>query len=197
MKKANRSDKKLVKQIIAETFNKNPGVNWLLKKSGNHTKKILRLADYVFIKAQIRDGVFISDNEKGVAICYKFNNRKFSLTEHYYELRFVLSSTNLLRIGKVLKRESYRKNMRPKSGKYLYFWFLGVLPGGEKAVYDLRDGIFNLAKNLKLPIYLETAMEKNKLVYERYGFKTFHFWYNEKENIKFWFMRQEPEEELV
>lgn len=152
LKLAERSDEKIVTQIITETFDKNPGVNWLLKKSGSRKEKIHRLAEFAFIKAHYQNGVFISDNKKGVAICYKFNIKTWLLAEFYYQLRFALSSISLIRLIKVLRRESYRKNIRPKSGEYLYFWFLGVLPEGEKAGFELRDGIFEMAKKLKLPV---------------------------------------------
>lgn len=189
---ASRSDKKLVVDIITNTFENNPGVNWLLRSGGDRKKKIKRLAEFAFIKALNRNGVYLSSNKKGVAICYPFHQNKFSLIETYFELRFAFRSIKLSRLPQVLKREVYRKKQRPASGKYLYFWFLGVLPGGEKAVYELKDAIFETAKKQNLPIYLETAMERNKIAYERYGFQSYYFWNDEKENIRFWFLKWEP-----
>ena len=43
-----------------------------------------------------------------------------------------------------------------------------------------------------LPVYLETAMDRNRAVYERYGFETYHFWEDREKNIRFWFMKLEP-----
>ena len=192
MRKAAIADREKVVKIISITFETNPGVNWLIKKSGNHSKQVRRLATYAFFKAYLRDGAFLSANEKGAALCYPFNRRVFSIRELLYQLKFALFSLNMWRIPRVLKRESYRKKQRPASGDYLYFWFLGVLPGGEGAVFELRDGIFQLARQENLPIYLETAMERTKTVYERYGFKTFHYWEDKAENIQFWFMKWEP-----
>lgn len=123
---------------------------------------------------------------------YRFNLKKFSFIGTWYELRFALTSFNLLRLPKILKREAYRKKQRPASGNYYYFWFLGVLPGGEKAVFELRDAVFGRARKENLPVYLETAMERNKLAYERFGCQTFHYWHDEKEDIRFWFLKWEP-----
>jgi hypothetical protein len=67
-----------------------------------------------------------------------------------------------------------------------------LLPAGGRAVYELRDEIFELAGKENLPIYLETAMERTKSAYKRYGFQTYHYWEEPAENIKFWFMRWEP-----
>ena len=184
MRRASIAEKDKVIDIISSTFETNPGVNWLIKKSGSHKKKIHRLASYAFYKSYLREGAYISSNEKGVALCYRFNCRVFSIREVIYLLWFALFSINPRRIPKVLKRESYRRSKRPESGNYLYFWFLGVIPDGRGAVYELRDAIFELAKETNLPIYLETAME-------RYGFETYHYWEDPAENIKFWFMKWE------
>ncbi len=192
MRKASLAEKDKVIDIISSTVDTNPGVNWLIKKRGRHKKKIYRLASYAFYKSYLREGAFISSNEKGVALCYKFNYQVFSIREVIYLLWFALFSINPSRIPKVLKRECYRRSKRPESGDYLYFWFLGVIPDGRGAVYELRDAIFELATKINLPIYLETAMERTKVAYERYGFETFHYWEDPVENIKFWFMKWDP-----
>ena len=192
MRKASLAEKDKVIDIISSTFDTNPGINWLIKKNGSHKKKINRLASYAFHKSYLREGAFISSNEKGVALCYRFNYQVFSIREILYLLRFALFSINPRRIPKVLRRESYRRSKRPESGDYLYFWFLGVIPDGRGAVYELRDAIFEIATELNLPIYLETAMVRTRVVYERYGFETYYYWENPAENIKFRFMKWEP-----
>lgn len=148
---------------------------------------------YAFIKALIRDGVFISSNEKGVALCFKYNFQKFSLSEILYAMKFALTSLNFMHITKILKREAYRERMRPASGEYLYFWFFGVLRDGGCAAFELYHEILNLAESIKMPVYLETALERNHRIYERFGFKTFHYWEVPEEGIQFWFMKWEPQ----
>ncbi|KPL16911.1 MAG: hypothetical protein AMS26_02860 [Bacteroides sp. SM23_62] len=130
MRKAGIAEKDKVIDIISSTFETNPGVNWLITKKGSHKKKIQRLACYAFLRSFLREGAYISSNEKGIALCYRFNHRVLSIRELIYQLRFALFSINPWRIPKALRRESYRKSKRPASGNYLYFWFLGVLPGG-------------------------------------------------------------------
>jgi hypothetical protein len=194
MRKATRSDMRHVAEIIFHTFSDNPGVNWMLRQGGSHERKIRRLADHAFMKAFVRDGVYISSNGKGVALCYRFNHRVFSFRAIYYELRFALTSISLKHLPAVIRRESYREKQRPSSGDYLYFWFLGVLPGGERAVFELRDGIYEYARRECRPIDLETAMDRNRAVYERYGYETYHCWEEKDKNIRFWFMKLDPGE---
>ena len=75
----------------------------------------------------------------------------------------------------------------------MYFWFLGVLPGARGSVFELGWSVVDEAKRLNMPIYLETAMERNKAAYERYGCKTYHYWEDPKRNIRFWFMKREAD----
>ncbi len=192
MRKATKADKEKVIDIICKTFDKAPGINWMLRKSRNRQKQIKTLADYAFIKAYLREGAFISSNEKGVALCYKFNYKVFSIKELLYEIRFTLLSVIIKYIPKIFKLEGYKKSRRLKSGEYLYFWFFGVLNNGDDAGFELKNAIFKKAFEENLPIYAETSMKRNKIIYERYGFETFHYWTDESVNLQYWFMKWEP-----
>ena len=72
------------------------------------------------------------------------------------------------------------------------FWFFGVNKEGQGkgAAKELWDYIIKMAENDDLPIYLETSVAKNKIVYERFGFEVYHTWDNRDENITIWFMKK-------
>lgn len=193
MRQAGKNDMDLVVDIFSNTLDKNPGINWMLKKGKRHKDQIRRLAQYAFYKAYLRKGVFISSNEKGAALCFKFNYKTFSLVEIAYVLRFVITSVSLKHIPKILKLESYKRSKRPESGEYLYFWFFGVMKDGQEAGFELKNSIFQKSVKDNLPIYAETSLERNKIVYERFGFETFHYFEDDSINLKYWFMRCEPE----
>lgn len=181
----------MVVDIITRTFNDNPGVNWMFSPHGNRLKKLQRLADYVFMKCYIRNGVLISSNGKGVALFYRSDNKKFSWLEHFYEIRFGLLSIKLSKLWEVLQREAFRTRKRPKDRPYYYFWFLGVLKEGARAGFELNNALIATAKKEHLPIYLETSDERHKKVYERIGYKTYDYWCDDTKGIKFWFMNRE------
>ena len=189
MRQANRRDRTLVVNIITETFQNNPDINWMFSAKGNQSKNIRRLADYAFFKCYNRNGVFISSNGKGVALFYKIDKRKFSILEIYYEIRFALLSIPFSKILEVLRRESYRKSKRPKNESYYYFWFLGVLKEGAHAGFELNRELINIAQKERVPIYLETAIERNKNIYERIGYETYDYWQEDSKEIKFWFLK--------
>ncbi|MFZ9660898.1 MAG: hypothetical protein ACO29O_03390 [Chitinophagaceae bacterium] len=191
MRNATWKDRELVVDIILKTFNENPGVLWMFRKNCDKAICLKRLAEYAFIKSLNRNGVFISANEKGVAFCYQWDLKIFSLKELIMELKFAITCIGIFNLRKVLQREAIRKSIRPSDGKYLYFWFFGVASGGDRAAWELKDGLREWAKELNYPIYLETAVERNVWVYQRIGFKTYHEWHDEQKQIHFWFMKWE------
>lgn len=193
MRKATWEDKTLVVKIILETFKDNPGVLWMFRDQCDTSVCLKRLADFAFVKSMNRDGVYVSDNNKGVALCYQWDLKYFSWRELMIELKFAISCIGLFKLSKVLKRESVRKSIRPADGRYLYFWFFGVGDGGDRAAWDLKNGLMQMAKKIHYPIYLETTVLRNVMVYQRIGFKTYQQWHDDKNNIHFWFMKWENE----
>lgn len=192
MRKAEWKDKKLFSDIFTEVFSENTGTTWVLRNNISLEKALRRLAVYSFVKGMVKDGVYISDNGRGIAICYKFNNKRFSLRYIWSEIIFTITAINIRKFPQILGRESYRKKKRPASGEYLYYWFLGALPSEHSAALELGKGILMEADRLGLPVYLETAVERLKPAYERYGFKTYHYWEEKDKGIQFWFLKREP-----
>ena len=194
MRKANKKDLALVVEILAKSFQKNPSVLWVVKKDKKINDRIKAVCRYSFYTVLYRDGVHISSDENGVALCYKYNAHKESLKDYWNQLILALKAIGLTRVFEVLKREAYMKKMRPTDGEFLYFWFYGVKPEAQNgfAAKELKNHIFQLADNLKLPVYLETSVEKNRRVYERYGFELYHTWPVKKQGINLYFMRRMP-----
>jgi len=159
-------------QIIANTFDANPSVNIVIGDGGNRQKKIRRLADYAFVKALNRNGAYLSNNRMGTALCFASTEKVFSLKEIYYEVRFAFSIP-LRKVFQTLKRESYIKKHRLEED-HLYFWFLGVQKGGGKAGFEMKDYLFERSEKEGLPIVLETSVQRNRRIYERYGFEVYH-----------------------
>ncbi|MBL4861946.1 MAG: GNAT family N-acetyltransferase [Crocinitomicaceae bacterium] len=195
MRKATNTAAKEITDIISDSFYTNPSVNTVTqaKNDDSKRKKIKALAKFAFKTGLRRDGVYFSSDEKGVAICYRFNAKKESIQDYLYQIELVVTSIGLKRLPAVLRREKYIKSRRPKSSDYLYFWFFGVDKDarGRGAAIELKNAIFEEAEKDKLPIYLETSVEKNKQVYERYGFEVYHTWKDEGQEYPLWFMRKE------
>lgn len=189
MIRAKQKDQSDSVQIITDTFEVNPSVNIVIGDKGNRSKKIRRLAEYAFIKALNRDGAYLSENKKGTALCFRSNFGSSNFRELYFELRFAFSLP-IRKTFQTLKRESYLKKHRYKD-EHLYFWFFGVRKDGEQAAFEIKDHLFQLSKKEDLPILLETSVERNKKIYERYGFKVYHEWPDSGSGKTLWFMKRE------
>ena len=199
MRKANKSDKNKFINIIAESFNTNPSVNWVIKNDYKKTKRIKALADYTFECSLMKGGAFISTDETGIALCFKYNNKINIVADCINQARLAIRAIGISRVPQVLKREAYLKRQRPLSGEYLYFWFYGVTNEGigKGAAKELKDNIFNLSEQTELPIYLETSVLKNKNVYIRYGFEVYHSWVSKDKGVTIWFMRRFPKKNIT
>lgn len=187
---ASKKDKKDSVRIIADTFDANPSVNIVIGDGGIRTKKISRLADYAFIKALNRRGAYLSDNRMATALIFHSKSKSFSLKEIDLEVRFALSIPPK-KVIQTLKREAYLKKHRTEDD-HLYFWFLGAQKGAGHAAFELKDYLFELSKKEDLAIFLETSVPRNKVVYERYGFETYHTWEDSGGGKPLWFMRRDP-----
>ena len=191
MRSASLSDKELVIDIIAQTMNENRGTTWMLKSAD--IKHLKNLAQYAFYKAYYKKGAYISSNNKGLALCFKFNTPLKSITPIIHEIIFFIKSVKISSIPKILKLEAYKKKQRPAHGEYLYFWFFSTLKGCDNAGYELKNEIFNLSKKKQLPIYAETSRLRNKIVYEYFGFKTYHYFEDKNKDLQYWFMKWESQ----
>lgn len=188
---ADPKDIKIAVNIIYETFDANPSVNIVIGDGGNRKKKISRLASYAFVKAINRSGAFLSSNKKGVALCFRSDEGSSNLKEVFHEVRFALCIP-IRKLVQTLKRESYIKKYRYK-GSHLYFWFFGVQKGGDRAGFELKNYLFQLSQNKQLPILLETSVERNKEIYERFGFHVYHVWQDSGGGKPLWFMMRDVE----
>lgn len=194
MRTASRADKEKVIEILSAAYDTNPSVNWIIKNDKKRLERIKALASYSFETGMDRNGVFISSDGNGCAIFFKQNFKKNSLKDYLRQIELLIRAIGIFRIGEVLLRERYVAKMRPSNGEFLNFWFFGVLPGksGGNAAKELKDHVFKISEESKLPIYVETTIDKNKRVYERYGFKTFHTWNVQGKNINLYFLRRDP-----
>lgn len=191
MRLAEWTDRKDIIDIIVSRFENIPGTIWVVREKANKKKAISCLASYVFLKSYNREGAWISDNNMGMALCFRYNKKIFSLRELWCLLRFTLFYGSLGKIKDFIYRESYREKQRPPDGNYLYWWFFGVKKGGDKAGFEISREIIRYSEREKLPIYLETTIEKNMRVYERYGYELYHYWEEPDKDIRFWFMKRE------
>lgn len=173
---ATQKDKATVISIISDCFWDNPGVNFIIGKKRNKSKRLKALAEYAFDYAFYRKGIFLTKNAKGLAICYLYNIKPKKLYDIWLKAKLVTRAIGWIRILKVIAHTKRINDKRPANGDYLYFWFMGVSKEGRgniKTAIEIMDYIFNLSNSLKKIVYAETSVAKNMNIYKQLGFQTY------------------------
>ncbi|MEO9485129.1 MAG: hypothetical protein ABJG47_16835 [Ekhidna sp.] len=175
--------------ILTQSFQTNPSALWVIKQDQKVQKRLRALIEYAVKTGLENDGAFLSDDESAAAICFEEPTAS-SMKAYWNQLILIRKAIGISRVPHVLKREGYLKKYRSKE-PHLNFWFLGVDPNnkGRGGVHDLKREIFKISQEKKLPILLETSVERNKNIYEHFGFRTYHTW-KQSEDYTLWFMRR-------
>lgn len=188
MPKASSEQMERVLEILSNSFRNNPSVDSVINSQRDKLNQIDVLVNYAYWKARNRDGVFISEDERGVALCFKSDQQRINLKELVAELSFA-RAISFKKAIQAVKREKEIKRKRI-SDPHLYFWFFGAEPGGNDA-RELKNEIFRWSEKSKLPILAETSVSRNKEIYQRFGFKVYDE-YIDQNGTLLWFMCRYP-----
>ena len=182
--------------IITEAFKVIPAGDQLVKQDGKREARYKKLGAYVYHNAVKKNGLYLSSNKEGVGVCYVVDpkNNKKTFIDYINDLKFAFQVSGIKNALAISKRQSYIQNQRPKNDKYMYWEFTGVNPnyqGNDSATFsakELRDQVFNDAFERQLPMFTETSIRKNMVVYRRYGFEIYHEW-EMPDGSTMWFLK--------
>lgn len=166
---------------VAQLLKEIPTSMEVVKNDSKVDQRFHYLATHMVEKAIEKDALLISENQKGIAILFKTSKEEENFWKELPEqLGLLWNVTGFSNAMKILKSQSYVKNQRPKKGKYLYCWFWGIETDARGADTqtgkEMKDEFYRQAEEFKLPLYAETRMRQNALVYQRFGFELFHEW---------------------
>lgn len=179
--------------IIQEALIDNNSMNWVLKDDKKKQDRLFVLAEYLFDSGMERQGVYLSEDAEAIAICCQLSHKINFIKKIKLQLKLVFLGIGFSKIKQVMKRQKYLYSLKPKTD-YLYFWLFAASDAGKgtKSTYELQKGIYKLSKDKNLPIYLETSIRKNRVVYERFGFEVYHTWKIDNQEFDMWFMKRNP-----
>jgi len=168
----------------------------VVKKGRDRHKRFRYLATHMVEKAIEKDALIISENRMGIAILFKTSKKEDSfLKDIWTQIGLVLNVTGIKNAYRIVKNQNYIKKQRPQNSEYLYCWFWGILAesrGADTQVgKEMKDEFYRQAKEYQVPLYAETRMRKNALVYQRFGFKLFHEWQHPSGDTMY-FLRYTP-----
>lgn len=186
-------DEKVI-SLLTNAFLNNPRMFSLIGKNAmNFAKKVGMILHYTYTLAKRINGVFFSTNEKTVMLYYRKSDFRHNFQDYRNYLKIALFCVPPSNLLSALRREKKIASLREKKEDYLYVWFLA-----QEETYDKLDGLreakiflLNKAKELNLPILVETTEKRLLILYRRLGFDIYRSWEDEKTGMKVWFAKKE------
>jgi len=174
-------DKEEIIEKVAILLKEIPTSLEVVKNDSKRDKRFHYLATHMVEKAIEKDALIISENGKGIAILFKTSKKDDNFWKNIPEqLGLLINVTGFKNALNILKTQKYIKQQRPQEGEYLYCWFWGILAdarGADQQVgKEMKDEFYRQAQEFKLPLYAETRMRQNSVVYQRFGFELFNKW---------------------
>jgi len=192
----NKAEKEEIISKVTSLLKEIPSSMDIVKKGGNRHKRFEYLATHMVEKAIEKDALIISENRMGIAILFKTSKKDDNfLKDIWSQIGLVLNVTGIKNAYRIVKNQNYIKKQRPQTGEYLYCWFWGILAesrGADTQVgKEMKDEFYRQAIEYQIPLYAETRMRKNALVYQRFGFELFHEWQHPSGDTMY-FLRYNP-----
>lgn len=181
---------------MASVLKETPSAQSIVKKGKDRDGRFIYLAKHMVEKAIAKDALILANDGLGIAILFEVNAKdKNSFKDWIEELKLVRHVIGIKNALKIVKNQGYIKKMRPKKGNYLYCWFWGIVKetrGAERQIAaEMKDNLIRISEEKQLPIYAETRVRTNAVVYNRYKFSIYHTW-DHPSGDKMWFVKYTP-----
>ena len=160
--------------MLALCFDDNKSVNYIILQDHHRTERITRLMEYSFDYCRLFGDVFLSRDRQACALVVYPHKVKTSLRSIWLDLRLILRCIGLGKARKALQREAILKKLHPK-GPFCYLWFIGTSPAVQRKGIGsaLVEALLGQCDSERLPVYLETSVERNTGWYKKWGFTVY------------------------
>lgn len=158
-------------ELLKETLVDNRSVIFSIGSKGFFRFRVWLVAHFLHSEASRNKGVFIDSKNDGI-ICF-FEAKEKRSASFIIELGLIVFGIGPMRIVRVWLRKREVQRFHSQWENYIHCSYLAVRKSarGHDAIFELRDALFQFQQEKKLPILIETTIEKNKRVYERIGFR--------------------------
>ena len=174
MKGAESNQEELIVDILAESFDSNKSVNYVVKQDLKRDRRIRGLMQYSYNVCNAFGEVWMSDDNQACALVLFPDKKRTTLSAIFWDISLAFSVIGVGRVRQVLSREAQIKSHHPKK-PFAYLWFIGVKPSaqnrhiGSSLLKELIDRYSSQGR----PIYLETSVDRNTPWYKKHGFEIF------------------------
>lgn len=175
MIRAEIADRALVVSLLADSFENNQSVNYIVRHDDRRLKRIRALMAYSFDVCYLFGEVWLSADKHACALILYPHSKKTSLRSLWLDVRLIFQAIGLDRVGVALAREAAIKKLQ-FTGEMIYLWFIGVSPARQHQGMGsaLLKEIAVYADQKGLPFCLETSTIKNIPWYQRFGFNIYN-----------------------
>ena len=164
----------MVVDILSQSFDTNPSVNYVVKPGDGRPARIRGLMAYSFDVCHAFGKVYLSNDRKACALVLLPDKKKTTLKSILWDLKLAFTVIGPTRVPAILARESIIKSGYPREPIY-HLWYLGVDPAYQRQGIGqaLLGELISESVHLHRPVYLETSVTENVAYYERAGFKLY------------------------
>jgi len=175
MRKAKRSEKEMIVELLRLSFINNLSVGFLVGSGYGRGSRIRGLMEYACEVCYRFGEVLITEDGSACALILYPHLKRFSLYAVWLDIKLLFGVIGFARLKKVLHREKLIENQHPKV-PFCYLWFIGVDPAvqGKGIGSDLMAELLAKMDAQDLPVYLETSVARNISFYQKFGFQVFH-----------------------
>lgn len=185
------SDKDIVISIIERAFIENPRLVTMAKK-GKLEKSVRGMTKYAYYLVSKFNGIYLSKDKTTVLFYYLKSQYKMNLWDYLKYMWMFLTCIKISQFIPTIIRERKIESMRPDIPDYIYVWILGSVPGNKslQGLADIRDHLWDMSKELNLPILIETTIDKVIKLYRYVGFEVYDEWKDEAAGLNVRFLKR-------
>lgn len=194
IRKATASDREACADILAEAFDRDPAINWLVRQDQKRAEAIHLLFQVAFDKLTFPYGdVYITENSDGAALWTPPGSWQLGFPAQLMLLPNYLRACKFSRMHVVIPRIQAIQRLHPSFPHY-YLFALGVKPPlqGRGIGSDLLRHVLAKCDEMHLPAYLEASAEQNRDLYMRHGFMVVREFLMGDNGPMLWFMLRDP-----
>jgi hypothetical protein len=187
-----KTDKEILLEIMAGAFRESDRLRPILRK-GKTEKRLKIMSAYAYDLAVRINGVYLSKDKTTAIVYWQQSKYKKTLTDHLKYAWMFLQTIKLHKLFETAKREKYVESRRPELDDYIYVWLLGKDPATNSihGLADIRDHLNDISRSLKVPILIETTVEKLLKLYRYVGFEVYDEFFDETIGMPVYFLKKE------
>jgi GNAT superfamily N-acetyltransferase len=174
MIKAGSKDKDFIVNLLAEGFEENKSVNYIVAQGTKKKQRIKALMEYSFEICNRFGDIFINEDGSACALILYPDKKKTDLQTIALDIKLILRCIGLINIKKALHREKKINALHPDKNIF-YLWYIAVNKNDQgKGIGSIfLKQICDYATFLNKDIYLETSTEQNISWYKKMGFELY------------------------